>query len=84
MEFTKHFRQMLEERTISGEWVDRAIQDPDQVNIPGDGTNHYIKQIPENGDRWLRVIVNTDVVPNKAVTAFFDRRLRRMKNENQS
>jgi hypothetical protein len=84
MEFTKHFRQMLEERSIHDKWVERTIQDPDQVNSPGDGTNHYIKQIPENGDRWLRIIVNVDVVPNKAVTAFFDRRLRRVRDEDQS
>ena len=84
MEFTKHFRQMLEERSIHDEWVERTIQDPDKVNSPGDGTNHYIKQIPENGGRWSRIIVNVDVVPNKAVTAFFDRRLRRMTDEDQS
>ncbi|MBW2095431.1 MAG: DUF4258 domain-containing protein [Deltaproteobacteria bacterium] len=84
MEFTKHFRQMLDERSIHEEWVDRAIRKPDRIECPGDNTNHFIKQIPENDNRWLRIVVNVDVQPNRAITAFFDRRLRRNQNENQS
>jgi hypothetical protein len=81
MEFTKHFNQMLEERSIKGEWVSRAIQSPDRVEDRVDGNKHFIKQIPENGNRWLRVIVNTVRKPNRAVTVFFDRRLGRDKYE---
>ena len=75
---------MLEERSIHEEWVNRAIRTPDQVERPGDATNHFIKQIPENENRWLRVVVNVDAKPNRAITAFFDRGLRRAKNEDQS
>ena len=81
MEFTKHFNQMLEERSINGEWVNRAIQSPERVEDREDGTKHFIKQIPEHGNRWLRVVVNIIDKPNRAVTAFFDRRLRGTKYE---
>jgi len=68
---------MLEERSINGEWVDRAFQAPDRMEDRADGTKHFIKQVPEHGNRWLRVVVNVGTEPNRAVTAFFDRRLRR-------
>jgi hypothetical protein len=68
---------MLKERGIEPEWVDRTIRDPDQTEDHDDGTRHFIRQIPEFGNRWLRVVVNVTVDPEKRVTAFFDRRLRR-------
>ena len=71
MEFTKHFNEMLEERDIKIEWVNRAIQSPDYVEDSADGTKHFIKQIPERGDRWLRVVVDIVDEPNRAVTVFF-------------
>ncbi|MCP4626711.1 MAG: DUF4258 domain-containing protein [bacterium] len=77
MEFSKHFNQMLEERNIRREWVNQTSDAPDNVEEIEDGTRHYIKQIPEYGNRWLRVVVNVRANPNRAVTAFFDRRLRR-------
>lgn len=67
---------MLTERGIKPEWVDMTINDPYSTDEYDDGTLHYIKQIPEFGDRWLRVIVNASVSPIILVTAFFDRRLR--------
>lgn len=72
-----HFTDMLKERGIQREWADRAIETPDRIENHEDGTKHYIKQIPEYGNRWLRVIVNVTSMPEKRVTAFFDRRLRR-------
>lgn len=77
MEFSKHFHQMLEERNISREWVDQALDNPDNVEDIEDGTQHYIKQIPEYGNRWLRIVINVRIEPIRGVTAFFDRRLRR-------
>jgi hypothetical protein len=71
---------MLEERNIRREWVDQALEAPDNIEDIEDGTQHYIKQIPEYGNRWLRVVINVQVNPNRAVTAFFDRRVRRMKS----
>jgi len=78
MEFSRHFNQMLEERNIRRDWVDQALADPDKVEEISDGTRHFIKQISEYGNRWLKVVINVRANPNRAVTAFFDRRLRRM------
>ncbi|MCU0858569.1 MAG: DUF4258 domain-containing protein [Pontiellaceae bacterium] len=68
---------MLKERGIRREWADLAIEAPDRIEEHQDGTRHYIKQILDFENRWLRVIVNAVSVPEKRVTAFFDRRLRR-------
>ena len=68
---------MLTERGIAREWIERTINEPEQMETHIDGTHHYLRKIPEHGNRWLRVVVNTSVEPNRKVTAFFDRRLRR-------
>lgn len=78
IEDTLHFCTMLIERSIEREWVDSAMADPDRTEEPGDGTRHYLKQIAARDDRWLRVVVNIDSEPLRRVTAFFDRRLRRL------
>jgi len=77
MEFAEHFKNMLKERSIQQEWVDRVLHEPHKVEDHENGTRHFLRQIEEHGDRWLRVVVNIQVEPNRAVTAFFDRRLRR-------
>ena len=79
MEYSDHFKRMLEERSIRLEWVHRALDDGQKVENHEDGTRHYLCQIKENDNRWLRVIVNIRVTPEIAVTTFFDRRLRRIK-----
>ena len=79
MEFTSHFIEMLEERAIPWEWVEQALQAPNQIEDREDGTRHFMKQIPEYENRWLRVVVNVNLNPHRAITAFFDRRLRRTK-----
>ena len=76
MKFTKHFRDMLVERNIKLEWVEQSLSSPDKVMSEPDGTTHYLRRIPEHHNHWLRVVVNTIVKPNKAVTVFFDRRLK--------
>jgi hypothetical protein len=82
MKDTVHFEDMLNERGIKLEWADRTVEEPDKTEDHDDGTRHFIKQIPEFENRWFRVIVNTMAMPEKRITAFFDRRLRR-KYENQ-
>ena len=76
---TKHFNEMLKERTITPQWVDRTVSSPERTEDREDGTRHFLRRIPERGNRWLRVIVNMDVEPPKAVTVFFDRRVRKEK-----
>jgi hypothetical protein len=77
MHQTTHFKKMLVERNIQKQWVERALVEPDQVEHHEDGTRHYLKQIAENDNRWLRVIVIPGPEGLRAVTVFFDRRLRR-------
>ncbi len=75
MKDSSHFEDMLNERGIDAKWVDRTINDPDYEETYDDGTHHFIKQISEFGNRWLRIIVNDKDDPKIRITAFFDRRL---------
>jgi len=68
---------MLRERDIKRECVERAERMPDHVEDYEDGMRHFIKCIPENGNRWLPVVVNVSLLSPRRVTAFFDRSLRR-------
>lgn len=77
--FTSHARAMMVERAIEEEWVWRTIQSPEQQEIREDRNTHYLKAIREFDDRILRVVVNRNVQPNRIVTVFFDRRLRRIR-----
>ena len=83
VDLSGHFGDMLEERRIDRDWVQRTLVAPDETEEHDDDTRHYIKRIPEFGNRWLRIVINIAKQPNKGVTAFFDRRLRR-KHEDQS
>ena len=83
-ELSIHYKEMLNERQIKPEWAEATLETPDRTERKSDGTVHYIKQIHENEERWLRVIVNEVVNPNKIITAFFDRRLRRTNYENKN
>ncbi len=79
IEFSAHAKGMLTERKISEEWVWRTVNSPDSRETGADNNTHYTKAIPEHGGRILRVVVNPQVVPNRIVTVFFDRRLKRKK-----
>jgi len=76
MQYTRHFKAMLKERSIPLSLVKHTLAEPEKVEEHSDGTKHFLRRIPKHGNRWLRIIVNTATKPNKAVTAFFDRRLR--------
>ena len=77
IEWTRHAREMLEERSIEEEWVLRAIRNPDRTEMREDGNKSYVKAIAEFGDRYLRVVVKEDISPNRVITVFFDKRLGR-------
>lgn len=76
-ELSKHARDMLQERQIPEEWMWRTLASPEYQEIGADGNIHYIKSIIEYEGRFLRVIVNPTRIPERIVTVFFDRRLRR-------
>ena len=73
MNYTQHFKDMMKERLIQPTWVDMTLNEPEKVDDKPDGTRHYLRRIPEHGNRWLRIVVNVEAKPNKAVTVFFDR-----------
>jgi len=78
-ELSAHARDMLHEREIPEEWMWRTLTSPERQEVCADGNMHYIRSIPEHGGRFLRVVVNPTVTPNRIVTVFFDRRLRRQR-----
>jgi hypothetical protein len=77
IEFSRHAQIVLEERKICEAWIHRTLESADHIEKQGDGTIHYLKSIPEYGERFLRVVVNPNKNPRKIVTLFFDRRIRR-------
>jgi len=76
-EFSEHACDMLRERNIREDWVKLAIEDHERRELMDDGTVHYMKAIDQYGGRFLRVVVNPDVSPQRIVTVFFGRRIRR-------
>jgi transposase len=76
VEYTRHFGTVLKERAIPVSAIKLALTNPEKVEEYPDGTKHYLRRMPQHGNRWLRVIINIKATPNRAVTAFFDRRLR--------
>ncbi len=75
-EFSEHALDMLKERNIREAWVKLTMETPEKQEKYG-SLVHYIGAIREYEGRYLRVVVNSDVKPQRIVTLFFDRRLRR-------
>lgn len=76
--FSKHAQFQIQERKIKTPWIQETLNNPDQIIPFADdhGNTHYLKQIEEFGNRYLRVVVNQTVEPNRIVTLFFDRRIK--------
>ena len=65
MEFTRHAVHVMAERAIAVEWVKRAEAEP-ELRTPDRNepeVEHFFRHVSEQGDRILRVVVNTDAVP---------------------
>ncbi len=73
--FTIHAKNMMRERLIQEDWVESPVQNPDTTELRRDDEKHYVKQIPQNQGKFLRVIVNPSVMPQRVITMFFDRRV---------
>jgi hypothetical protein len=65
---------MMHERMIREDWTSRTVTDPDPVEERSKDEKHYLKQIPEAGGKYLRVIINPAMQSRWVVTVFFDRR----------
>ncbi len=77
-ELTKHASEVISERNISEEYLERAIDNPglkmDDREDPA--LEHLLAKIMENDNRVLRVIVIKNSDPVRVITAFFDRSMR--------
>ena len=73
--FTAHARTMMHERGIMEDWVKSTVLDPDMTEQREDDEVHYLKKIPQKRGKFLRVIVNPSVNPERVITVFFDRRV---------
>jgi hypothetical protein len=76
-EYSKHTIDMILEREIQENWTSDTITTPDYTEFVSDIELHYIKQIKEFGNRYLRVIVNPYSQPKHIITIFFDRSIKR-------
>jgi hypothetical protein len=77
-QFSEHSLLMFKEREIKKSWIELTLKNPqEKILNQEDGTIHFIKTIEEFGNRNLRIIVNPDFKPQKIVTLFFDRRIKR-------
>lgn len=78
--YTSHAQQVMRRRGIPAEWVQRAVASPQlRMRDPNDETvERFYAQVPEDGGRVLRVVVNTESAPWRVVSAFFDRSMRGM------
>jgi hypothetical protein len=58
--------------------VERALDSPAliETSTTDPALESRFAQIPEFGNRVLRVIVNTQVVPARVVSVYFDRRMK--------
>ena len=75
---TQHARDAMDKRNIPVEWMERVLAMP-QVSEPDavdPDLEHRLAAIPEHGNRILRVIVNTKIIPERVVTMYFDRNMR--------
>ena len=77
-ELTKHAQEVLHEREIPVEWMERTLSAPELVlPDPDDATvERRFRRIPEFGGRVLRVAVNMAVEPIRIVSVFFDRKMK--------
>jgi Domain of unknown function (DUF4258) len=77
-QLSAHALYQMQERNIKASWLEETLSRPEQLLPIADahGNTHYLKQIPDFGHRWLRVVVNPNVDPKRVVTIFFDRRVK--------
>ena len=75
LEFSDHAVMRIAERKIPAEWIERAVAGPGlRMDDPIDPEIElFFLRIPEQGNRVLRVVVNTQVVPWRIVSVYFDR-----------
>ena len=78
LECTKHAVDVIEERRIPVEWVERVMYEPElrTPDPPVHEVERFYRTIPELGDRVLRVAMNTRSTDWRVISVFFDRNMR--------
>ena len=78
--YTEHALNAMAEREISQDWVGQTVAAPGlRAPNPNDpDSEFFFRREPEQGDRVLRVVVNTNAAPWRVVTVYFDRGMRGM------
>lgn len=68
----------MDKREIPEEWVEHVVEDPAlRIPDPNDPElERFFRRIPGQDDHSLRVVVNTQTVPWRVVSAFFDRSMK--------
>ena len=77
--YTLHALQMLAQRDIFEEWVERTVLGPDLCEADPKHTDRVraFKAIPERDGRVLRVVYVVANLDCRVITLFFDRGRRR-------
>ena len=75
-ELWAHADQVMTERSISRDWLERTLAEPDTVEPDARDRRlvHHLRVFPEYGGRVLRVVVTASASPRRVVAMFFDRR----------
>jgi hypothetical protein len=78
LQFSLHASDVMQERGISSDWVQRVFEDPVATfpDLTDPDLVHVLAPITERDGRVLRVVYNRRVEPVLVVTAFFDRAMR--------
>jgi hypothetical protein len=78
LHYSLHSLDVLEERQIAKEWVQRVVDYPvlTVVDHADPDLEHALAPIIECEGRVLRVVYNAKVSPLVVVTAYFDRAMR--------
>lgn len=77
--FTAHARQVMAERELEAEWVERTVYEPEwREPDPADPTvERRFRTLPEREDRILRVACVESAKEIRILSAFLDRGARR-------
>ena len=76
---TVHATQMARERDIKDAWIRIALRDP-CATTPDERDGNLTcvsRRIPENGNRMLRLVIDSAQNPPRVITLFFDRKASR-------
>ena len=74
-ELTQHASEVILEREIKIQWIDLTLNSPEFIEKDSEDEEleHRFRRIKENGNRVLRVVLNTARKPIRLVTVYFDR-----------